>query len=330
MAKSTLVAAVAQTASVLLDTPATVERALGWMAEAGKRGTQLLVFPEAFIGGYPKGADFHIYLGGRTPQGRAEFKHYFDAAVAVDGPEIAQLAKAAARHGMYVCVGVIEREGGTLYCTAVYLGPDGRVLGKHRKLMPTALERLVWGFGDGSTLQAVDTPFGKLGAVICWENYMPALRLAMYQQRIALYCAPTADDRDSWAPTMRHIALEGRCFVLSACQHLRRSQFPADRMNNRLPEAADTVLMRGGSLIVDPLGQVLAGPVFDEDALLTAQLDLDTIAMAQMDFDAVGHYARPDVFSLQVNTAAQHAVTLDDGHAPATEKHQAPGSARHG
>lgn len=313
-APARLTAAVAQTASVLLDTPATVERALQLVHDAAARGVQLLVFPEAYLGGYPKGADFHIYVGARTPQGRAEYKRYFDAAVRIDGPELAQLAQAAGQHRMYLVVGIIERDGGTLYCTAVYLGADGRILGKHRKLMPTALERLVWGFGDGSTLAAVDTPFGKVGAVICWENYMPALRMAMYEQRVAIYCAPTADDRDSWASTMQHIALEGRCFVLSACQHLRRSQFPApDLMNNRLPEPPDTVLMRGGSLIVDPLGKVLAGPVFDEDALLTAELDLSLIAMAQMDFDPVGHYARPDVFSLQVNTAPQRAVVLDGG-----------------
>lgn len=305
-----LCAAVAQAASVLLDTPATIERALGLMADAAQAGAELLVFPEAFIGGYPKGADFHIYLGARTPQGRAEFKAYFDAAVTIDGPEVAALAEAAARHRLHAVVGVIERAGGTLYCTAVYFGANGQILGKHRKLMPTALERLVWGFGDGSTLQAVDTPWGKLGAVICWENYMPMLRMAMYQQRVAIYCAPTADDRDSWQSTMQHVALEGRCFVLSACQHLRRSQFPADRLNNRLPEAPETVLMRGGSVIIDPLGKVLAGPVFNEDALLTAELDLSLIPMGQMDFDAVGHYARPDVFSLHVNTAAQQAVKL--------------------
>ena len=307
------IAAVAQTSSVLLDTPATVQRALGLMADAARAGAELLVFPEAFIGGYPKGADFHIYLGGRTPQGRAEFKRYHDAAVSMDGPEIALLAEAAGRHRLHVVVGIIERDGGTLYCTAVYLGADGRILGKHRKLMPTALERLVWGFGDGSTLAAVDTPWGKLGAVICWENYMPMLRMAMYRQRVAIYCAPTADDRPTWQSTMQHIALEGRCFVLSACQHLRRSQFPAEQMHNRLPEAPDTVLMRGGSVIIDPLGKVLAGPVYDEDALLTAELDLSLIPMSQMDFDVVGHYARPDVFSLQVNTAAQRAVTLGDG-----------------
>ncbi|MGH8821565.1 MAG: carbon-nitrogen hydrolase family protein [Rhodoferax sp.] len=319
-----LTAAVAQTASVLLDTPATVERALVLMAEAARQGAQLLVFPEAYLGGYPKGADFHIYVGARTPQGRAEYGLYFSAAVTVEGPEIGQLAKAAAQHRMYVVVGIIEREGGTLYCTAVYLGPQGQVLGKHRKLMPTGLERLVWGFGDGSTLPAVDTPFGKLGAVICWENYMPALRMAMYQQRVALYCAPTADDRDSWASTMQHVALEGRCFVLSACQHLRRSQFPGDQMNNRLLDdgkaaSPDSALMRGGSLIIDPLGKVLAGPVYNEDALLTAELDMTLIARAQMDFDPVGHYARPDVFSLHVNTAPQRAVTLDAGPAAAPQ-----------
>jgi len=305
-----LTAAVIQTSTVLLNTPATVERALGLMKEAAAQGAQVVVFPEAFLGGYPKGADFHIYLGGRTAQGRAEFKLYFDAAVAVDGPEILQLANAAMEHKLYVCVGIIERDGGTLYCTAVYLGPDGQILGKHRKLMPTALERLIWGFGDGSTLKAVDTPYGKMGAVICWENYMPALRLAMYQQRIALYCAPTADDRDTWVSTMQHIAMEGRCFVLSSCQHLKRSDFPSERMNNRLPEAPETVLMRGGSVIIDPLGKILAGPVRDEDALLTAELDLDMIPMGQMDFDVVGHYGRPDVFSLQVNTAVQSAVSF--------------------
>jgi nitrilase len=148
-----------------------------------------------------------------------------------------------------------------------------------------------------------------MGAVICWENYMPALRMAMYQQRVALYCAPTADDRDTWVGTMQHIAMEGRCFVLSACQHLRRSDFPSERMNNRLP-ATDAVLMRGGSVIIDPLGKILAGPTLNEDALLTAELDLDSIPKGQLDFDVVGHYARPDIFSLQVNTAVQSAVSF--------------------
>ena len=308
-----LIAAVAQTATVLFDTAATVAKAETLMAEAAARGAQVLVFPEAFIGGYPKGADFHIFIGARTPEGRQDFLKYYEAAVELDGPEIAQLAQAAGAHKLYVCVGIIERDGGTLYCTAVYLGPEGTVLGHHRKLMPTALERLVWGYGDGSTLKAVDTPFGKLGAVICWENYMPALRMAMYQQRVALYCAPTADDRDTWISTMQHVAMEGRCFVLSSCQHLRRAQLPMDALHNRLPEAPDTLLMRGGSCIISPIGKVLAGPVYGEDALLTAEIDLNDIPRAQMDFDPVGHYARPDVFQLAVNTAPQRAVLAAPG-----------------
>lgn len=315
-----LIAAVAQTATVMFDTAATVAKAETLMAEAAARGAQVLVFPEAFIGGYPKGADFHIFIGARTPEGRQDFLKYYEAAVALDGPEIAQLAQAAGAHKLYVCVGIIEREGGTLYCTAVYLGPEGTVLGHHRKLMPTALERLVWGYGDGSTLKAVDTPFGKLGAVICWENYMPALRMAMYQQRVALYCAPTADDRDSWISTMQHIAMEGRCFVLSSCQHLRRAQFPMEAMHNRLPDDPETLLMRGGSCIISPAGKVLAGPVYGEDVLLTAEIDLDDIPRAQMDFDPVGHYARPDVFQLAVNTAAQRAVQLEPGASTAPHR----------
>ena len=308
-----LIAAVAQTATVMFDTAATVAKAETLMAEAAARGAQVLVFPEAFVGGYPKGADFHIFIGARTPEGRQDFLKYYEAAVALNGPEIARLAQAAGAHKLYVCVGIIERDGGTLYCTAVYLGPEGTVLGHHRKLMPTALERLVWGYGDGSTLKAVDTPFGKLGAVICWENYMPALRMAMYQQRVALYCAPTADDRDTWISTMQHIAMEGRCFVLSSCQHLRRAQLPMDALHNRLPEAPDTLLMRGGSCIISPIGKVLAGPVYGEDVLLTAEIDLDDIPRAQMDFDPVGHYARPDVFQLAVNTAPQRAVLAAPG-----------------
>lgn len=323
-----LTAAVAQCATVMFDTAATVAKAQALMRDAATQGAQVLVFPEAFLGGYPKGADFHIYIGGRTPEGREDFKKYFDAAVTLDGPELLQLAQTAADCKLTVCIGIIEREGGTLYCTAVYLGANaegqGCVLGHHRKLMPTALERLVWGYGDGSTLKAIDTPYGKLGAVICWENYMPAMRMAMYQQRVALYCAPTADDRDSWIASMQHIAMEGRCFVLSSCQHLRRKDFPMDAMHNRLPAADDTLLMRGGSCIVSPLGKILAGPVYGEDVLLTAEIDLGDIPRAQMDFDPVGHYARPDVFQLAVNTAPQRAVHL----APGASTQAASGHAR--
>jgi nitrilase len=170
--------------------------------------------------------------------------------------------------------------------------------------MPTAMERLIWGFGDGSTLPVYDTPLAKLGAVICWENYMPLLRMAMYAKGIQLYCAPTADDRDTWMPTMQHVALEGRC------QHLRRGDCPADYAGVMGDDPA-SVIMRGGSRIVSPLGQILAGPVFNREIILTAEIDLSEIARGKYDFDVVGHYARPDVFRLHVNEKPAPPVVAD-------------------
>ncbi|MBN9593772.1 MAG: carbon-nitrogen hydrolase family protein [Afipia sp.] len=300
-------AAVVQASTVAGDTEATVRKAVDLIAETARRGAKVAVFPEAFIGGYPKGADFHIYLGGRTPEGRQEFAAYHASAINVPGPETDVIGKAAKEANLFVTIGVIERDGGTLHCTALYFGDNGRLLGKHRKLMPTALERLCWGFGDGSTINTVDTPFGPMGSVICWENYMPMLRMAMYSKGIAIYCAPTADDRDSWVSTMQHVALEGRCFVLSACQYLTRAQFPAD-MHNRLSDDADHVLMRGGSMIVDALGRIVAGPDYSGETILTAELDTDDIPRGKFDFDAVGHYARPDIFTLMVNEQPMQPV----------------------
>jgi nitrilase len=191
----------------------------------------------------------------------------------------------------------------------LFFSPDGQLLGKHRKLMPTALERIVWGSGDGSTLTVVDTPYGKLGSVICWENYMPLLRTAMYAKGIKLYCAITVDDRDTWLPTVTHIALEGRCFVLSACQFLKRSDLPSGYLAGRFPTSPD-VLIRGGSCIISPLGQLVAGPKYGEECVLTAEIDLDEITRAKFDFDVVGHYSRPDVFRLEVNEQPMKSVTF--------------------
>lgn len=303
--------AVVQAGAVPFDAAGCVAKAIRLLADAAAAGAKVVVFPEAFITGYPKGLHFGLVVGARDPVGRDEFRRYLDAAIDVPGPETQQLGDAAARHGTYVVIGVIEREGGTCYCTVLFFGPDGSLLGKHRKLMPTALERMIWGFGDGSTLTAVSSPYGPIGAVICWENYMPLLRTAMYAKNVALYCAPTADDRDTWLPSMRHVALEGRCFVLSACQFLRRGAFPAD-VRVALGDGPDAVLMRGGSAIVNPLGQVLAGPHFDGETILTADLDLADIGRGKFDFDVVGHYARPDVFRLVVNEAPRVPVTRQD------------------
>lgn len=299
--------AVVQSSPVVFDKDRTLAKLADLAADAGRTGAKLVLFPEAFVSGYPKGLDFETRVGVRTPAGRDQFRQYFESAIDMPGRDTEAIGRAAKSAGAYLVVGVIERDGGTLYCTVLFFGPDGALLGKHRKLMPTAAERLVWGYGDGSTLTTVDTPLGRVGSVICWENYMPLLRTAMYAKGVQLYCAPTVDDRETWLPTMRHIALEGRCFVLSACQHVKRSDCPAD-YPLATPVAADATLIRGGSCIIGPLGQVLAGPTFDQDAVLTADLDPAEIVRGKYDFDVVGHYARPDVFQLSVNESPQQAV----------------------
>jgi nitrilase len=306
-------AGVAQIGAMPFHVEATIAKTESWIAKAGGAGCQIVVFPEALVAGYPKGSDFDISVGRRTDRGRAEFARYFEASITVPGPETERLAQAAASAGCYVVVGVMERDLGTLYCTALFFGPDGAWLGKHRKLMPTAGERLAWGFGDGSTMPVFKTPVGNIGAVICWENYMPMLRMAMYSKGISIYCAPTADDRETWLPTMRHIALEGRCFVLTACQVLRLRDYPSDYRCS-ISNDPEALIMRGGSAIVDPLGKVLAGPAFNEELLLTAELDLEALPRAKLDFDVAGHYARPDVFSLTVNESAQHAVAWNSSN----------------
>ena len=303
----TFTAAVVQTASVAFDPKRTIEKLGDFTANAASKGAQLVVFPEAFVGGYPKGLDFGARIGSRSATGRDSFKTYYEGAIDVPGEHTRRLGEIAGGHGLHLVTGAIERDHGTLYCTVLFFGPDGNLLGKHRKLMPTAAERLVWGFGDGSTLPAYDTPLGTLGAVICWENYMPMLRMAMYAKGVTLYCAPTADDRETWVATMRHVALEGRCFVLSACQHIRRDAYPDD-YECVLGDAPDTVLIRGGSLIVSPLGEVLAGPNYQGETILYADIDLDDIVRGKYDFDVAGHYARPDVFRLDVDAAEKPAV----------------------
>jgi nitrilase len=315
MKRPTVNAAVVQAGSVLFDTPRTLTKFEDLAAGAAAKGARLIVFPEAFIGGYPKGVHFGAPVGSRSAEGRDLYRRYFESAIDVPGPETEAMAALAGRLGADIVVGVVERaartEGaGTVYCSALVFSAGGRFLGKRRKLMPTAAERLIWGFGDGSTLAAFDGAAGKIGAVICWENYMPMLRMSQYAQGVEFYCAPTVDDRESWLGTMRTIALEGRAFVLSAAQFMKRSDAPAD-FHPAQEDAPSTVLINGGSLIISPLGEILAGPVFGEETTLCAALDPAEIARGKMDLDVVGHYARPDVFSLVVNAGAQKPVRFN-------------------
>lgn len=307
----TIKVAVVQASSIAFDLEATVNKLESLVIESAQGGAKLAVFPEAFISAYPKWLDFGCRIGLREAKGREEFRQYWASSIEVPGPVTDRIGLMAQENDIYLVVGVIERDRKTLYCTVLYFSPEGKLLGKHRKLMPTASERLVWGFGDGSTLSTFDTEFGIVGAVICWENYMPLLRAAMYSKGVNIYCTPTADDRDTWLPTVQHIALEGRCFVLSACQMNRRKDFPVDYDTGKDVEP-DTIMMRGGSCIIGPLGNVIAGPVFDEETILFADLDMSDVARSSLDFDVVGHYSRPDIFKLIVNESEKKPVIFND------------------
>jgi nitrilase len=307
--KDRVAVAVVQAAPVAFDLDRTLDKVRSLAAEAAGLGAQLALFPEAFVSAYPRGLDFGATVGDRSAQGREDFQRYWESSIDVPGPAVDSLDVIARENRIYLVIGVIERDRGTLYCTVLFFAPDGALLGKHRKIMPTGSERLVWGFGDGSTMPVFDTPLGRLGALICWENYLPLMRAAMYAKGIEIYCAPTADSRDSWIATVRHIAVEGRCFVLAANQFARRGDYPADY---RWPNSSDpnAVLSRGGSCIVDPFGNFLAGPSFDGEAILFAELDRAQIVRGKYDLDVVGHYARPDIFQLQVDERPKQPVSV--------------------
>lgn len=307
--KRTVRVAVIQASPVRLDREETTAKACQLIEEAGRRGAELAVLPEVLIPGYPRGIGFGTVIGSRSDAGRKTYARYWENSVEVPGDVTEAVGAACARAGLFAVIGVSERDsivrGSTLYNTLLYFGPDGSLLGKHRKLKPTGSERLIWGEGDGSTLTTVRTPFGVVGGLICWENYMPLARMAMYAKGVEIYLAPTADNRDSWQATIRHIACEGRCFVLACNQFMTRSMIPAEWEDIG---AGPDVISRGGSAIVDPLGDYVAGPLFGEEGMLVADLDLDRITESRFDLDVAGHYNRPDVFRLQVDERARPAV----------------------
>jgi nitrilase len=304
--------AVVQAAATPFDTDAAVAKVCAMTADAAGQGAELVLLPEAYVGGYPWGLAFGTAVGGRSDAGRRTWERYWTGAVDVPGPEVERMGEAAREAGVHLCVGVVERDstysGGTLFCTLLYFGPDGTLLGKHRKLKPTAAERLIWGEGDGSTLTVVDTPLGKVGGLICWENYMPLARMAIYGKGVQIYLAPTADARDRWQSTLQHIALEGRCFVLGCNQYVHRDMYPDDLETADELLAWPEELCKGGSAIYDPLGECLAGPIMGEEGILMADLDMTAIPRSKFDFDVTGHYARPDVFRLEVDESAKHPV----------------------
>ena len=291
-----------QAGSVIFDIEKTLDKAESYVEQAAKKNVKLLVFPETFIPGYPAGLGFGTVVGSRTEAGRDQYKQYWKSSVQVPSKHTERMGKMARKAKLFLVMGITERDetNKTMYCTLVYFNPDGELIGKHRKIKPTAAERLVWGEGDGTTLTSFDTPLGRIGGLICWENYMPLARMAMYQKGVEIYVAPTADARDSWQSTMEHIACEGRCFVIGCNQYFTKDYY-SDELKATIPEDRPHILSRGGSVIVSPLGEVLAGPLYDQEGLLTAEIDLDEIIRAKMDFDVNGHYTRNDIFDFTVS-----------------------------
>jgi nitrilase len=294
-------AAVVQAAPVFFNKAQTLDKIQTLTSQAAKEKAALILFPEVIIPGYPRGLIFGTTVGGRTAEGREMFLRYWENSIQVPGPETERLGKSAKEAKAWLAVGVTEKDklSDTLYCTLLYFSPEGQLVHKHRKLKPTAAERIIWGEGDGSDLNVLDTALGKLGGLICWENYMPLARTALYQQGIEIYLAPTADCRNTWQSTLIHLACEGRCFVLGCNQYLTQEHYPDD-LQAVLSSTHPSLPSSGGSCIVSPLGKLLAGPLHDHEGILTAELDHREIIKAKMDFDPIGHYARPDVFELKV------------------------------
>jgi nitrilase len=296
-----------------MDRDATIDRVAELTASAAREGAQLVVFPEVFVPGTPLWIDTQPIWDGDEEW----FGLLAENAVVIGGPATDRLAAIAAEHGVWLVVGVDEREahGATIYNTVLYFAPDGALAGRHRKLMPTGAERTVWGMGDGSTLAVVDAGRARIGGLICWENYMPLARFHLYAQGVDVWLAPTLAQGDGWIATMRHLARENRMFVVGVNPVLHADQVPAGfPARDRLLapgylEQNGPWLDEGNTVLVAPDGSVLAGPVREREETLIADLDLRTVAAARRHMDPVGHYHRPDIFRLCVDTSARPAVT---------------------
>jgi nitrilase len=297
---------VVQATPALFDIEKTVDIVISWIEKGANQGCELLLFPESFIPCYPRGLTFDAVIGRRSEKSREQWLKYWNNSIELDAESksakhLSKISGAIKKANIFVGLGVTEKEslGGSLHCSLLYYGKDGKLLGKHRKLKPTGLERYIWAESDGSTLTTLDTEIGKIGGLICWENYMPLARMAMYNKGVEIYLAPTADSRESWQSTMQHIALEGRCYVLAANQFVRKSDYPAVFEEDLANEPE--IMCAGGSVILSPLGEVLAGPLWNQEGILTAELDFSILAKSKLDFDVIGHYSRNDVFNFSVN-----------------------------
>lgn len=296
--------AIIQDSPVLFDKAKTLQKFGALTYEAAHRGADIVVFPEAFISAYPKGMDFGVVIGHRPENSFDWYNLYHQSSIDLNSNELDDICNVAKKNNIFIVLGLIEKHGGTLYCSVIYIDKEGNYKGKHRKLMPTAMERLVWGCGDGTTMKVVASEYGKIGAAICWENYMPQLRIHYYEQLIDIYCTPTVDDREVWQSTIRHIAKEGRCFVVSACQFMTKEDCPSNYpISNNY--TVDNIYINGGSCIINPFGNYVVSPKYGKKDILLAEIDLGMITKAKFDFDIAGHYSRKDIFNMKVRSCPE-------------------------
>jgi nitrilase len=290
-----------QDSPVFFDKEKTLDKMEVLIKEYASQGCELLVFPESYIPGYPRGFLFGAKVGSRTPEGKALYAEYYKNSMSIEGKDMNRLIALSKKHNVYLIIGITEKQenNNSLYCSMVYISPTDGFLGVHRKIKPTGTERVIWGEAAGESLVTFNTKIGKLGGLICWENYMPLARMSMYQKGVEIYIAPTADSREEWAATMKHIALEGRCFVLGCNQYFTKSMYSKEYQELAKDEPEEMCI--GGSIIVSPQGKILAGPLFGKAGVVTAEIDLDEIVNSKMDFDVNGHYSRNDIFEFDVN-----------------------------
>lgn len=295
--------ALVQAAPVLFNKNATIDKVVEKIREAGTQGADLIVFPESFVPCYPYGLSFGFTVGSRDQDGRKDWKVYYDNSVAVPSADTERIAVAAKEAGAYVSLGITERDltNCTLYCTNLIYSPEGTLISKHRKLKPTGAERYIWGDGYEGAFPVVDTPWGIMGSLICWENYMPLARAALYQKGVALYLAPNTNNNDEWQDTIRHIAIEGHCYVMNCNMFVTKDMYPDDFHCPAEIAALPEKVLTGGSCIVDPYGHYLTQPVWDKESIIYADIDPDEVPRSRMEFDAAGHYSRPDVLELIIH-----------------------------
>lgn len=300
--------AVVQAAPRMFESRACVDKALKYIEECVQNGAELIVFPELFIPGYPYGMTFGYRVGSRNAAGRSDWKKYYDSSILADGEEMKQLKESAEKHGVYISIGYSERDEvtATLYNSNMMISPEGECL-NHRKLKPTGSERVVWGDADRDFFPVMQTPWGQMGNLICWESYMPLARTALYEKGISIYISPNTNDNKEWQDTIRHIAIEGHCYFINCDMFLTKADYPeflSDEAKTEIGALSGEIVIRGGSCVIDPYGHEDSEIIWDKEGVIYAELDMQKVPASRMEFDAVGHYSRPDVLSLKVKEEA--------------------------